>query len=212
MKGRAFPIALTVGLLIVVYVISRLIGLQELEVWVKNAGVYGPLILILLTIITGVFAPISGTPVNLAGFILYGPNTVFLFAVSGIISAIINFYIAKRWGRPIVEKFIGKDDIKHIDEFTKEHGIVSLFVMRIFLGSINDFLSYAMGLTAMKFKPYMIASVPGIIVGILIWYIIALNSKTPLAFIVGTLVIGTVFAAVYGLYKVAQKASNNIES
>jgi len=208
MKVKVFSVAFTLALVLLVYLVSQTVSPTELELWVKKAGIFAPVLLIILTIVTGVLAPLSGTPINLAGFILYGANSVFLFAVSGIISAIINFYIAKRWGRPLIKRFIGRENMSAVDKFTQEHGVISLLFMRIFLGGVHDFLSYAMGLTSMKFRPYMAASVSGILIGTLIWYAIALQTKTPLAFLAGTLLFATVFSGVYGLYRFAERVAN----
>jgi uncharacterized membrane protein YdjX (TVP38/TMEM64 family) len=203
MKGKIAPILITLLLLGLIYFVSRSIDPLALQEWVKQIGIFGPLLIIFLTVITGVVAPLSGTPVNYAGFILYGAETVFLFSISGVISAVINFYIAKKFGRPFLKKFVNEKDLEKVDKYAMEHGAVSLFIMRIFLGSIHDFLSYAMGLTSMKFKPYIVASTSGIIIGSLIWYVIALRARNPIEFLVGTILFALVFSGVYGTYKFA---------
>lgn len=211
MRSKIAPILITLFFILTVYFTTKSVDPIALEKWVESAGVMGPLIIIFLTIITGVIAPISGSPVNFAGFILYGPNVVSLFAISGIISSAINFKIAKRWGRPIVQRIVGAQSLKTVDNFAKEHGLVSLFFMRIFLNGMHDFISYAMGLTSLKFWPYFIVTSIGFVPGTLMWYFVARISGDPFIFLAGTYVFAGAFTGVYLVYKFAVRTGRSVE-
>lgn len=180
-------------------------GPEVLEAWVKQAGIFGPLIIIILGSLTGIIAPLSGTPIGFAGFILYGPRVVFLMAISTIIDSAINFYIARRWGRPLITRFVSKEDTITIDNFTKEHGLTSLFLMRMFLTGMHDFVSYAMGLTNINFTSYLLVTILGIIPGTFISYLIAVRSSDPFVFVILMYIFAGIFTAVYLLYKFVMK-------
>jgi uncharacterized membrane protein YdjX (TVP38/TMEM64 family) len=94
-----------------------------------------------------------------------------------------------------------------VDRFTVEHGIVSLFILRVLMGSFNDFISYALGLTSMKFKTYYTVSLVAAIPGTLIWYTIALNSETPLVFMMLTTVFIGAFSLIFFVGKFAQSVA-----
>lgn len=205
MKSKTLPAIIVIVSILLIYALSRSIGPEALEAWVKDAGIFGPFVIIILASLTGIIAPLSGTPVGFAGFILYGPRVVFLMAISTIIDAAINFYIARRWGRPLIARFVGKEDTATIDNFTREHGLTSLFLMRMFLTGMHDFVSYAMGLTNINFSAYLLVTVLGVIPGTFISYAIALQSNDPFVFVILMYLFAGIFTAVYLLYKFVMK-------
>ncbi len=205
MKERLYtviPLLVAIGLL---YLISRQVDPALIRTWTESAGALGPVVIVLLGVVTAVIAPLSGAPLLFVGFALYGAEVVFLFAIAGIISTAVNFYISRRWGRPLIKRFVGQKNMATVDRFTVEHGMVSLFILRVLMGSFNDFISYALGLTNMKFKTYFAVSLVAAIPGTLIWYIIALNSETPLTFMVVTFVFIGAFSLIFFVGKFAQK-------
>ena len=94
-------------------------------------------------------------------------------------------------------KFVGKEDMKKVDELTKDYGIVTLVFLRIFQGSINDFVSFAMGLTNMKFKIYLVVSLLASIPGTILWYYLSLNADTPAQFTIIMLVLTLTLSFVF---------------
>ena len=119
--------------------------------------------------------------------------------IAAYISYVLNFWIARKWGRGIVKKFVGEEGMRKVDDLTKDYGIVTLVFLRIFQGSINDFVSFAMGLTNMKFKVYLVVSLLASIPGTILWYYLSLNASTPTQFtiimLVFTLTLSFVFIA-----------------
>ena len=138
---------------------------------VQRAGVFAPIAYIILLAIPSIIAPLSGSPIFIAGYILFGTKVIFYSYLTGLTAAAIDFYIARRWGRPWVTKLIGKDDMAKVDSFTKGYGLSSLIFLRVFQGHVLDFVSYAYGLTNMKFIPYMITTILAPIPWLLLWYL-----------------------------------------
>lgn len=137
--------------------------------FVWRMGFWAPLVYIFLLTIPSVIAPMSGSPIFIAGYALFGPKVQFYAYLSFLVSSVVNFYIARKWGRNWVKKQIGEDDLKKVDSFTKDYGVLSLVFLRVFQGHISDFVSYAYGLTNMKFTPYMIVSILAPIPWLLLW-------------------------------------------
>lgn len=201
MKSKIVTLVLTILVIAIIYYLSQSVDPAEIRKLVENAGIFGPLVIIILTIVAAIFAPLSGTPVSFVGFILYGPSVVFLLTIAALVSAVINFYISRKWGRPLVKKFVGEKNITSIDEFTSSYGVLGLFLIRVFLGGFHDFISYAMGLTNMKFSVYYLTTILGIIPGLLMQYFIALNSKTPIVFLLASYTFATIFIGLYLLFR-----------
>lgn len=208
MKSKILPLVFTIFIVLIIYYVSQSVDPAQIKSLVQKAGFFGPLVVILLTVIAAIFAPLSATPISFVGFILYGPFVVFLLTIAALISAIINFYISRKWGRPLVKRFVGEENILSIDKFTSEYGVLGLFLMRVFLGGFHDFVSYAMGLTNMRFSLYYLVTILGIIPGALLQYFVAINSNTPVAFLVISYLVATVFVGVYLIFRLVFKLTS----
>lgn len=145
----------------------------EIKIFIRSLGFLGPFIFIILNIATIIFSPLTSFPLWIASLSLYGyfPTVIYVI-ISNSGGSVINFYLARRFGRPLVEKLAGKDLIKKIDEFAEIAGYDTLFVARLFGGATNDYISYAAGLTSMRFKPYFLISlfinIPSIFINLLL--------------------------------------------
>ncbi len=137
--------------------------------FVARFGIFGPLAFIIILSINQIIAPLSGTPVYIAGYLAFGNIVVFYNYLSYLLAATVNFYISRKWGRGWVIKLIGNDDMAKVDSFAKNQGIVMLIFLRALQGHISDFVSYAYGLTKMKFKIYILISVVAPIPWLLFW-------------------------------------------
>lgn len=134
--------------------------IEEVKTFVNSFGILGPLVIVVLITLTIVISPLTSIPFWFASLALFGFwQTCFYIFVSHSAGSAINFLIAQRWGRPIVAKLVGKKTMKKIDEVTKIIGLKMLFIARLFGGASADYVSYAAGLTAMKFKPYFLISI-----------------------------------------------------
>jgi uncharacterized membrane protein YdjX (TVP38/TMEM64 family) len=165
--------------IVVFYLLARLIILPFLnsEVTqnaVQELGVIGYLIIIGYTIVSHVFAPVAGSPAVFLGITLYGPNIgMTLLYIASLISACINFWIARTYGREYVERFVGKSAMSQIDDFIKEDGKEVLAISRLLGFAIFDFISYAAGLTNISFKSYFVITavcglIPNLVVQLLL--------------------------------------------
>jgi len=155
------------ALSIALYFAGKQISQDRIQNFVAGAGPWSPLIYILTHQLSYIFAPISGYPFLIVGFYLFGAKTIIYNYIAVLIGATMNFYIAKRWGRPIVEKLAGAESLSQVDKFANEYGVGALLVLRLFFGGFSDFVSYAYGLTTMKFSTYIavtaIATIPAAI-------------------------------------------------
>lgn len=188
MRKRLVPILFIVAISLLLYLVSRSFTEEEIITFINEAGFFAPLVFMLLLLLTLIIAPLSGSPIIYAGYFAFGQNVIFYSVLTSYISFVLNFIIARKWGRNIVKKFVGKNEIKKIDDLTENHGAAILILLRLFQGSMGDFVSFAMGLTNMKFKTYFIVSLIASIPGTIIWYYLSLRASTPTQFTVIMLV------------------------
>lgn len=142
---------------------------EKIILAIEKTGFWAPLVFIVIMFLTYVVAPVSGTPVLLAGYILFQNKIQIYGYFAFLMAATVNFCIARIWGRNLVSRLVGKENIKKIDQFTQDYGIKSLIFLRLFQIQFHDFISYAYGLTNMKFTPYFIISALSLIPWLFLW-------------------------------------------
>ena len=191
--------------LVLIYFLSAAVPKEALQETLEGLGILGPLVLGLILLVTYILAPLNGTPFLLVGFYLYGSNIVFFSSIAAWGSSIINFWIARRWGRPLVKKMVGIKNINRIDKLTINYGFLAIFSLRVLTGALQDFVSYAAGLTTIKFTRYFLATSLGMIPGTFLWYRLTLKANNPVQFVLLTFALISIFAAIFFLSQIISK-------
>ncbi len=121
------------------------------------------IIYILILIFATVVAPVNATPLlpvasNIWGWFLTGILTI----IGETIGSIIAFSLARKYGVPLVKKFVPINDIAKYEKLIPEGNIFwSIVFLRISVPV--DILSYILGLfSRVKFKTYFFATLIGI--------------------------------------------------
>ncbi len=138
--------------------IQKIIGLAKIQQLVAESGVWGPMVLIVLIVLTHIFAPIQGSPFVVLGFAVFGKWSVIYVYLATVISSFTNFWIARKFGRDLVIRLVGKEAMSKVDHIALHEGIKVLIIMRFFQGFISDYISYAAGFTSIKFPVYYLIS------------------------------------------------------
>lgn len=164
---KPMPKGLIVALIVALAISAVSILLVELfdigikmRHWIESAGVWAPLAYVGLKASTYIVAPLSGTPVKLAGGALFGFWEGAALGLTGdILGGSLNFWIARLFRDKAITRLSGSKAIKQIDDLT-EHvgGWRALLAARLFLSSLYDFISYAAGLANLPFKHYFLVS------------------------------------------------------
>lgn len=184
------PIVITIILFALIFFVGNSIPQETLRKMIVDFGLFGPFIFIFLLLLTYIIAPLNATPILLAGFFAFGESVVVFSFITAFVASIINFYLSRRWGRVIILKFIGKKNMEKVDRMTKNYGLLSLFLLRVFQGVFQDFISYAFGLTSIRFSSYIVVSTLGMIPGTILWYILSLQVESPISFVIINIILG----------------------
>lgn len=155
--GLAGFIIITVALTLL---LNR-VGADELQAFIAGAGPVAPLLYMLSRTVGFVIAPLSTGPVQFAAGALFGlvPGTIYSL-IGELIGGSINFWIARRFGRPVVKRLAGEEGMARIETFYHQAGDVwALVYARFFLFAAYDFLSYAAGLTPLSYRQYALVTV-----------------------------------------------------
>lgn len=135
------------------------LDIDSLKQYILSYGALAPIISFILMIVQSVAAPLPAFLITFANAALFGwVWGAVLSWSSAMAGAALCFFIAKFLGRDVVEKLTSKYAIDSIDKFFDKYGKYTILVCRLLPFISFDIVSYAAGLTSMKFLPFFIAT------------------------------------------------------
>lgn len=139
---------------------------KQLETWLKQAGIWAPLIYILLYTV-GTILILPSTPLNLSGGAIFGVGWGTMWTtVAAVIAAVVAFAFTRTAGREVVaKKFAGKWEA--MDAEIRQGGLFYMFAIRLLPIIPYGLVNFAAGLTSIRFKDYFIGTLLGTVPGIL---------------------------------------------
>lgn len=210
-----FGIILTAIYLVFKFFLLPTVTSPQFEIFTESLGIFGYLVIIGYVVVSHVFAPVAGTPGVALGITIYGINTgMWLLYIGSLISASISFVISKHFGRPWVLKLAGKQSITKIDEFAAVEGKQIMIISRLFGFALFDFISYAAGLTKIKYRDYiLITAIFGLIPNLIFQFTfrnIDFRSEFGILIWMGSIgLVGIIFSVIIKHYL---KKHNNLEN
>ena len=156
---RRIALALVAGIAILALARAGGDALPFAVKWVEELGFWGPVFFVgLYTLATVLFVP--GSLLTLAGGALFGVAGgvayVFTAAVLGSSAA---FLIARYAARDrVARKLAAHPRFEALDRAVGEEGLKITFLLRLSPAFPFSFLNYALGLTRVRFRDYLIAS------------------------------------------------------
>lgn len=127
--------------------------------YILGFGVWAPIVSFLLMILQSVAAPLPAFIITFANAGLFGwVKGAMLSWSSAMAGAALCFFIAKFFGRTVVEKLTSKYALDSVDEFFERYGEYAILVARLLPFVSFDIVSYGAGLTSMSFWKFFIAT------------------------------------------------------
>ncbi|RXT14028.1 TVP38/TMEM64 family protein [Ammoniphilus sp. CFH 90114] len=141
---------------------SAMLAAADIEAfrdYLLSFGYFAPIVSALLMIFQAVLAPLPAFVITFANGMLFGAFWGGLLSwSSAMLGAALCFFIARSLGRPAVEKLVSKSAIEMTDKFFQQYGKQSILVSRLLPFISFDVVSYAAGLTSMRFWGFWIAT------------------------------------------------------
>lgn len=136
----------------------------------------------IVLLVAAIMSPLPDTPIVLAGGFIFGPSvTIALTIVGQLLGATIDFYLARTLGRNFVTKKF-PNATKALNDYSYALGWQTVFLMRLTPTLSFDVLSYAAGLSTIRYKSYILATFAGMLplitISALLGYSAGLHSKT----------------------------------
>lgn len=139
-------------------------SLATIDRWVSQARVLAPLVFIALYAALTV-AMIPGTASTLASGLLFGPVRGTAYAVCGAtLGATVAFLIGRALGRDGVRQLLGPR-APRIEAALDDTGFTAMLVLRLLPVVPFNALNYAAGVTGIRRRDYLAATVLGILPG-----------------------------------------------
>jgi len=144
-----------------IVLLGRVVGgyLPVFAAWVAAQGAWGPVIFIAGYVVATV-AVLPGSLLTLAAGVIFGiPAGVSYVFIGAVVGSSLAFLIARYVARPAVERrVVGDPRFEQIDRAVGKQGRKIVFLLRLSPVLPFNVLNYALGLTRVRFRDYLIAS------------------------------------------------------
>lgn len=141
---------------------------QQIKNFINSFGSLAPIIYIILF----TFVPLTFFPdsiLAISGGLAFGLFYGTLYTVIGaVLGSTLAFFIASYFGKPVVDKLL-KDKVK-MDFFSKgNREFFTVLVLRLIPLVPFDVISYGAGLSKIKYKNFISATIIGILPGVIVF-------------------------------------------
>jgi uncharacterized membrane protein YdjX (TVP38/TMEM64 family) len=162
---------------------------------VRNAGIWGPLVLILFYALSTVI-PFPTFSIAIIGGVLFGPWLGSLAVVIGVnVAGSISFWMARYFGR----HFVSENErgwVKKYDDLLTEQGMFAAMAMRLLFFPF-DAVSIGCGLTRMTYRQYIVGTFLGSFASTVSFVVLGEAFTTPASLIFfGIMMAGSIVIAV----------------
>lgn len=136
---------------------------ERVQRMLDGAGTLAPLLYVGFLIVQAVIAPLPAPAVAMVGGYGFGVVEGFFLTWAGSLAGgVISFGISRLFGRRFV---VGSGRAVRLDRFVEEHGAVLIFVLRLIPLVSFDAISYAAGLSSIRFRGFLLATALGMMPG-----------------------------------------------
>ncbi|MCX7694505.1 MAG: TVP38/TMEM64 family protein [Caloramator sp.] len=170
-KKRLFKyITIIIGLIAIIYIykISKLhfcfgrVNIRSLKRFIGSYGKYSAIVLLIIYAVKPFVMLFPTWVLGVVSGVLYGWFWGYIVSLLGcFVSATVGYYVAKFLGKDFVHK-ITKGKLDKFDKVLEKDGFKILFLMRLPVIFPYDALSLACGLTSIRFRDFILASVLGV--------------------------------------------------
>lgn len=192
--------------------ILKNVDVQLAKDYILSFGIWAPIMSFFLMILQSIVAPLPAFILTFANAGLFGwINGAILSWTSSMAGAILCFWIARFYGRDVVEKLTSKGTLKSVDDFFSKYGNYAVLIARLLPFISFDIVSYAAGLTKMRFWSFVLATGIGQLPATLVYsYIGGMLTGATKTFVTGLLILFAL-SAIISLGKKVYDDKNKIK-
>jgi uncharacterized membrane protein YdjX (TVP38/TMEM64 family) len=121
--------------------------------FVTTAGPFAPLVFVGIQTAQVILAPLPGQALAAVGGFLFGTLAGTVYSMVGVVlGSTVVFVLARRFGRPFVERAIDPDVLARFDDFVDQRGVLGLFVLFLLPTFPDDALCAIAGLSPLRLR------------------------------------------------------------
>ncbi len=129
---------------------------------IRAAGAAGPLVMIGLTVLQVVTAPVPGQPIQFIAGYLYGFWPGMLYTEIGLVlGSGIAIGLGRVAGRPLLSRILDSKSLRQVDRLAARRGLRFFFLVFLIPFLPDDLLCYAAGLTSLPVRSLLLVAAVG---------------------------------------------------
>src|SRR5215218_2318341 len=137
--------------------------IAALRDYILSFGLWAPVASCLLMVLQALVAPVPSFIITFANGLAFGVFWGWMLSLFGhVLAAAVCFGISRVLGRVPVEILVGKTGLESADRWFARWGVYAVFAGRLLPGVAFDAISFAAGLTRMRFRSFIAATALGI--------------------------------------------------
>ena len=185
LKNVWVKLAIILLFFVIVFVVLKVSGVDYSKISPENVkekilslGIWAPIgYIVFYTLRPLILFPAAVT--SMVGGLAFGPKWGTLYTVNGgTICAVVEFWIARYFGRGAVARFL-KGKLVSVDEAIEKHGFITVMMIRLIPNAPYDVQNYSLGLTRVKARDYFLATLIGIIPGTFVFVYLGHSVSDP---------------------------------
>ena len=136
-------------------------GLRD---YIVSYGIWAPVASCFLMVLQALAAPVPSFLITFANGLAFGVFWGWMLSLFGhVLAAVVCFGVSRALGRGPVEVLVGRTGLESADRWFERWGTYAVFAGRLLPGVAFDAISYAAGLTRMRFGGFTLATTLGIL-------------------------------------------------
>jgi len=142
---------------------------DRLREWVAGFGPWAVLVSIALNVVQVLLAPLPGQFAGLLNGYLYGPWLGTFYSMAGLLlGTALAIGLARRLGRPLVERLVNSDQLARWDRLTVRQGPLFFFLVFLFPFLPDDLICFLIGLSPLSIPSMLVLAALGRLPGVFV--------------------------------------------
>lgn len=135
---------------------------QWLRAAVAEFGALAPAVFVAVQALQVIVAPVPGQVLGGVGGLLFGTVRGTAYSIVGVtVGSAVVFALARRYGRPYVERVVTSETLDSFDGFVRREGLLGLFVLFLLPTFPDDALCFLAGLSEIRLRTLLALVVLG---------------------------------------------------
>ncbi len=133
------------------------IGVDQLRANIAQFGIWAPFMILLLRLTSIVVPALPGTAYAILSGAVFGfAQGLMIIAIADFLACATNFFIARRYGRGVVQRLVGERLMNKLDRWSQKYLEGNFFLVTgALMTSFFDYICYAAGLSQMPWKRFI---------------------------------------------------------